>query len=199
MVQNFQTLPEIGRAGLKVGTIQKSTKSVQKHGPANKKEAWGPLLVPSEIVGPHTPGTTPGLPYNPTTGRRSYHRRRGRLTRQFGWQFASASRQFGIGSAHRHFCCSVHSPNRGTLPLGPRQFGWQFARGTRQFGNMFSAIRLLGACPKCGVYRSFGRQFGWQFASNSRQFGTVFRQFGCSAHAQKRRKFGNSLPTQFPF
>ena len=53
MVQNFQTLPEIGRAGLKVGTIQKSTKSVQKHGPANEKEAGGgPLLVPSEIVGP---------------------------------------------------------------------------------------------------------------------------------------------------
>ena len=45
----------------------------------------------------------------------------------------------------RHFCCSVHSPSRGALPLGPRQFGWQFAGSTRRFGNMRSAIRLLCA------------------------------------------------------
>ena len=146
----------------------------------------------------HTPGTTPGLPYNPTTGRRSYHRRRGRLTRQFGWQFASASRQFGIGSTHRHFCCSVHSPNRGTLPLGPRQFGWQFARGTRQFGNMFSAIRLLGACPKRGyIGHSAGNSGGNSRAihGNSGRFSAIRVFCACP----KRRKFGNSLPTHFPF
>ena len=48
MVQHFQTLPEIGRLGLKVCTILKSAKTVQKHGPANIKRSWGPLLEPSE-------------------------------------------------------------------------------------------------------------------------------------------------------
>ena len=42
MVRNFQTLPEIGRAGLKVGTIQKSTNLRKKHGTASKKEAGDP-------------------------------------------------------------------------------------------------------------------------------------------------------------
>ena len=139
----------------------------------------GRLLVPSEIVGPHTPGTTPGLPYNPTTGRRSYHRRRGRLTRQFGWQFASASRQFGIGSAHRHFCCSVHSPNMGNSATRPPAIRVAIRKGhpairKHVFGN--SAARCMP--KKTWVYRSFGRQFGWQFASNSRQFGTFFGNSG---------------------
>ena len=96
------------------------------------------------------------------------------------------------------FCCSVHSPSKGTLPLGPRQFGWQFARGTRQFGNMFSAIRLLGACPKRGyIGHSAGNSGGNSRAihGNSGRFSAIRVFCACP----KRRKFGNSLPTQFPF
>ena len=50
MVQHFQTLPEVGRSGLKVCTIPKSIKTAQKHGAASIQEAWGPCWSHPKIM-----------------------------------------------------------------------------------------------------------------------------------------------------
>ena len=68
MVQHFQTLPEIGRSGLNVCTILKSTKTVQKHRTARMKESgdpcWGhPKILELQVRFVETSSRTPPAPW----------------------------------------------------------------------------------------------------------------------------------------
>ena len=148
MVQNFQTLPEIGRAGLKVGTIQKSTKSVQKHGPANKREAGDPCWCHPKSWGPSAVLCIP-------QARELCHSAPGN---------SGGNSQEAPGNSEtcfRQFGCSVHAQKCGYIGHSAGNSGGN-SRAIHGNSGRFSAIRVFCACPK-------------------------------------RRKFGNSLPTQFPF
>ena len=106
MVQNFQTLPEIGRAGLKVGTIQKSTKSVQKHGPANKREAGDPCWCHPKSWGPSAVLCIP-------QARELCHSAPGN---------SGGNSQEAPGNSEtcfRQFGCSVHAQNVGISVIRP--------------------------------------------------------------------------------
>ena len=135
-------------------------------------------MVPSEIVGPHTPGTTPGLPYNPTMGKKKLPQEKGKTDPAI--RVAIRQRFPAIWNRKRPsalllFCAFPKQGNSATRPPAIRVAIRKRHPAIRKhvFGN--SAARCM---PKTWVYRSFGRQFGWQFASNSRQFGTVFGNSG---------------------
>ena len=78
MVQYFQTLPEIGRSGLKVCTILKSTKLCRSMALLINMKLGKHLRQFGCSV--HAPNMWETWSFAP---------------RQFGWQFASNSRQFG--------------------------------------------------------------------------------------------------------
>ena len=127
MVQNFQTLPEIGRAGLKVGTIQKSTKSVQKHGPANKREAGDPCWCHPKSWGPSAVLCIP-------QARELCHSAPGN---------SGGNSQEAPGNSEtcfRQFGCSVHAQNVGISVIRPairvaiREQFTAIRDGFRQFG-----------------------------------------------------------------